>query len=184
MKTILAAAAGVGAGALFCWTPFGYTVMAVFAALTLIYFVRHTFDKKFSGSDKDSLQATFFFLFWITAATFYIRPTGLDTRLPVMQEHNVKVGTLIERWEGETHGIKIGCDKTVANKRITISTIAKITVGEALEMIAEKADAEYSFEQDSHGRSIAGGPRIDVSIRAKKHHSGGTFPGTDYIGPD
>jgi hypothetical protein len=155
--------------------------MSVFAVLTAIYAVRHTFDKKFRDSRKDNAQMTFFICFWITAAVFYLRPTGLDTRLPAMNVKSEKVGVLLGRWGKKLPNVKLDCRKVVAEKRISINTITPITIGEALDIISKKADAGYDFTQDARGRSIAGGPRIDVKIYPVKQRPSG--PG-DYFGPE
>jgi len=160
---------GVCIGAAVAWLPYGYAILSVFAALTLIHVVRRAVDKAFRDQDKEGRRMTFYIFFWITIVIFHLRPSGMDTFIPAQNKNNTKVSVILKEMNAQAHNIKFDCSGKIADKRITIHTITRITVEEALKIMAEKAGAEYTYSQDARGRSIAGGPRVYVKIVPQKN---------------
>jgi hypothetical protein len=168
MESLVWIAFGIGVGALVSWSPYGYVILPAFGVLVLIYAARYVVDKKFRESPKSGRQMTFYILFWITIAIFHIRPSGMEMFLKPFNANNVKVRDLIQDWRSKAPNIEIICDPVVASKKISIHTVTKITIAEALDIIDKKAAASHSYTQNAQGRSIARGPRITVKISKSK----------------
>ncbi len=167
--TIIPLLIGVCVGAAVAWLPYGYAILSVFAVLTLIHVMRRSVDKNFRDKDKEGRRMTFYIFFWITIVVFHLKPSGVDTFIPVQNKNNVKVNVFLKDVNKQAPNIKFNYSGRIANKRISIHTITRITVAEALKLMGDKAGAEFTYTQDARGRSIAGGPRVNVTIVSKKN---------------
>jgi len=155
---------GAAVGALVAWVPYGYAALAAVIALVILYAARYVFDARFRESPRSGHQMSFFTAFWIVIAIFYLRPSGMQTFLPPLNVDDVKVADLLAELRASAPNVEIDCDPAVAEKRISIHTVTRITLAEALDLIDKKAGAVHSYKQALQGRSIARGPRITVNI--------------------
>jgi hypothetical protein len=165
MNSIFPIIIGIASGTFISWIRYGYAILPVLVILTAIFLIRRAIDDKFRGSDKDSRRMTFFVLFWLTVAYFYLKPSGLDTFIPKMNYEKVEVGQLLKNWNRSLPNITFHCENNISAKRISIHTITPVTIKEALALIDEKAGANHASSQDVWGRSITGGPRITIRIK-------------------
>jgi hypothetical protein len=164
MKSVLVLILGVAIGAAVAWIPYGYAALSAVVVMMAIYGGRYVFDRKFRESPKCAQQFNFYVVFWIVIGIFYIRPSGIDTFLPPVNVNNAKVGDLLEKLGPKAPNVEFVCDPSIAEKKISIHTMTKITIGETLDLIDVKAGAKHEYRQDAHGRSIALGPRMTVKI--------------------
>lgn len=172
---------GVAVGAVVAWIPYGYVALSAVVVLMIIYAGRYVFDRKFHESPKSAQQFNFYLVFWIVIGIFYIRPSGIDTFLAPVNVDNAKVGGLLKEWGGRAPNVEFSCDPAIAEKRISIHTVTKITVAEALDLIDVKAGASHEYQQDANGRSIALGPRVTVKISTGRGAGGADKRGEPFI---
>jgi hypothetical protein len=178
MKSIVPLLTGAAAGFVVSYVPYGYFILPGFIVLTIILAARRGSDKNFRGSGADEWRTMFFAVFWIAVAIFYA--VGLNTFIPKMNARDEKVGKLLEEWREIHPNVVFECDNSIAEKQITIHTITRINLKDALKLIEEKADAKTTCKRNIFGRSIAGGPRITVEIHPGKSAGGKSAGGTDH----
>ncbi|HOX27599.1 MAG TPA: hypothetical protein PLQ76_00445 [bacterium] len=168
MRTIIATLIALAVGFAVAWMPFGYFILAVFALLTALFAIRHLFDAKFRNSDGDGDQFVFFLVYWAVIGFYHIHPTGLDTMLAPMNIEKKSVGEVLRVWDDVLPNVKIECDPDVAKKKVSFHTIRPISVMEALRLIEKKAGADFTYEQNGRGCSMARGPKVSVAVFAGK----------------
>ncbi|HPI78005.1 MAG TPA: hypothetical protein PLK80_14855 [bacterium] len=164
MDSLIALIAGAGLGTAAAWMPYSNAALALFILLPVVFAIRLLFDVRFRGSRKASRRMALFAGFWMAVAFFQLRPSGLNAMLAPMSVDGARVGDMLEAWSEKAPNVDFECAPEIADKRISIHTITRVSIAEAAEMAASKADARATYERDDRGRSIAAGPHVKVVI--------------------
>jgi hypothetical protein len=164
MDSLIALTAGAALGAAAAWLPYSNAILALFILLPAVFAIRLLFDVRFRGGRKASRRMALFAGFWIAVAFFQLRPSGLNGTLAPMSVDGARVGDLLDAWSAKAPNVEFECAPEIADKRISIHTITRISIAEAADMAARKADARAAYERDDRGRSIAAGPHVRVVI--------------------